>query len=109
MSAERALTATLNFSEIFDVGDHFFHLHAKDLSKDYTPESQIVIDIPSATALFGKENKAATLARVHGLVGQLTADWNERFVAEGRQVRAFCDSLCFARPPPLPPKKRLDN
>jgi hypothetical protein len=79
------------------------------LSKDYTPESQIVIDIPSATALFGKENKAATLARVHGLVGQLTADWNERFVVEGRQVRALIHGLCFARPPPPPRKKRLKN
>ena len=75
-----ALLFFLNFfSDIYPVGDYFFYLRAIDHSKDYTPTSQIVIDVPTAAGFFGTHAKKSTLEFVHSLVEKLVSEWNRIF------------------------------
>jgi len=74
------------YSEIYPVSDHFFVLHTVDSSKTYSPESQIVIDIPTAVAFFGQRGRDDTLSKVHGMAVSLVSEWNKHFYADPNKV-----------------------
>ena len=54
-------------------------MRAKDDSKTYSPESQIVFDIPTASAFFDERSKSATLDKVHHMAVALVSEWNKHF------------------------------
>jgi hypothetical protein len=63
------------------VGQHYFLMRAKDDSKTYSPESQVVFDIPTAVAFFGEKARAATLEKVHQMALALVSEWNRHFAS----------------------------
>lgn len=84
--------AILVYSELYPVGEYFFHLHVKDSSKTYVPESQSLFDIPTAVAFFG-DDPVGTTKLVSGLVQRLLAEWNAEF-ADGEKVsKDRCNSF----------------
>jgi hypothetical protein len=73
------------------VGKHFFHILVNDMSKEYNPHYQTLMDIPTAVAFFGlrpEETKAKVSARVRALVDA----WNEKFLPNPLQVRGGAES-----------------
>lgn len=64
-----------DFSDLYPIKDHFLCLTARDRSKTWQPVSTIIMDIPTAYALFGS-NPERTLHRVQGIVKKMVDDWN---------------------------------
>lgn len=64
--------------KIYDIGSHFFAVRVKDGSKSYTPESKIVMDLPTAWAFFGL-NPTETQSVVQEKVRLLCKSWNEQY------------------------------
>ena len=69
------------------MSDHFFYLHARDESKTYAPESQIVIDVPTAIAFFGSDGKDSTLELIHGRVKSLVEEWNAQYAGDNAVIK----------------------
>lgn len=61
--------------------DYFFYARAKDSSKEYSPESQIIIDVPTAVAFFGNADNR-TLETIHERVQSLVSEWNSLFCTD---------------------------
>ena len=68
------------------MGEHYFFMRSRDDSKTYSPESQVVFDIPTAVAFFGQDARAATLERVHQMAQTLVTEWNKHFAATNPKV-----------------------
>jgi hypothetical protein len=64
------------------VKNFFFHILINDISKQYAPQYQTVVDIPTALEFFGR-NPAETRARICAKVHRLVDAWNAKFVLGG--------------------------
>ena len=65
-------------SSIYPIGEYFFLLKISDFSKDYHPESKIIMDIPAALNFFLKD-PPFTRNLIKTKVEQLTSAWNKKF------------------------------
>lgn len=74
------------FSSLYPIGSCFFLIHLQDGTKAYRPESQIVMDVPTAWAFFGARPDD-TLQKVGEVTRNLVRRWNED----------YCDkvNICF--------------
>ena len=79
---------TIIFSSIYPVGDYFFLLKIADYSKDYHPESKIIMDIPAALNFFLKDPQF-TRNLIKTKVDQLASAWNKKFYQTDATVY-FC-------------------
>ena len=73
------------YSTIFPVSDYFFLLKISDWSKEYKPESKILMDIPSALNFFHKDPKF-TLSMITSKVEKLANGWNSVFYKTDKEV-----------------------
>lgn len=76
-------------STLFPVGEHFMLIRVSDWSKDYHPESKIIIDIPSGLNFFLK-NADFTRDVVAAKVKDLVQRWNDRFYKKDAEVIYIC-------------------
>jgi hypothetical protein len=67
------------------VSDYFFLLKISDWSKEYKPESKILMDIPSALNFFHKDPKF-TLSMITSKVEKLANGWNSVFYKTDKEV-----------------------
>jgi hypothetical protein len=66
------------YSAIFPLAGYFFLIKISDWSKDYKPESKIVLDIPTALNFFSK-SPDFTKKMVGDKVRTLIKKWNDKF------------------------------
>jgi len=66
------------FSSLYPIGSCFFLIHLQDGTKAYRPESQIVMDVPTAWAFFGARPDD-TLQKVGEVTRNLVRRWNEDY------------------------------
>ena len=68
----------LFFSNLLGIQKHFCLIKVNDGSKDYTPESKTIIDLPTLSAFFGK------LDATKGIVGEYVRGicdrWNKKYL-----------------------------
>ena len=66
------------FSNLLGIQKHFCLIKVNDGSKDYSPESKTIIDIPTLAAFFGK------LDTTKGIVGEyvrgICENWNKKYL-----------------------------
>ena len=74
----------LNFSQILGVQKHFCLIKVKDGSKSYSPESKVIVDIPTALAFFGDLTSTKTI--VGEYIHKICNQWNSDYV-DKPQVR----------------------
>ncbi len=74
------------FSSIYPVGEYFFMLKISDWSKDYHPESKIIMDIPGALNFFLKD-PIFTRDLIKAKVEKMSAAWNKAFYQTDSTVR----------------------
>ena len=67
------------------MSDYFFLLKISDWSKEYKPESKILMDIPSALNFFHKDPKF-TLSMITSKVEKLANGWNSVFYKTDKEV-----------------------
>jgi len=67
------------FSRFVDFpSDHYFAVHLLDASKDWRPESRVLLEPHAAFMLFGKSWRS-TLTKLCEYTEELCANWNEQF------------------------------
>lgn len=66
------------YSDLLQLGSYFASIRVLDYSKTYSPESKVVLDIPTAWIFFGQD-PAKTLQAVGQMVRQLTTKWNQKY------------------------------
>lgn len=74
------------FSSLYPVGEYFFMLKISDWSKDYHPESKIIMDIPAALNFFLKD-PAFTRELIRTKIDKLASAWNKKFYQTDATVR----------------------
>ena len=72
-------------SHLFPVSEYFFMLKVSDWSKEYKPESKIVIDIPSALNFF-LINIEHTKKCIAAKTRELVKEWNNTYFAQDLDV-----------------------
>ena len=82
------------FSSIYPVGDYFFLLKIADYSKDYHPESKIIMDIPAALNFFLKDPQF-TRNLIKTKVDQLASAWNKKFYQTDATVYLSVSHLIY--------------
>ena len=85
---------TIIFSSIYPVGDYFFLLKIADYSKDYHPESKIIMDIPAALNFFLKDPQF-TRNLIKTKVDQLASAWNKKFYQTDATVYLSVSHLIY--------------
>lgn len=63
------------------MGSYFFSIRVVDHSKDYSPESKVVLDVPTAWVFFGKDGRK-TARLVGDMVRRLVKQWNDRYATD---------------------------
>jgi hypothetical protein len=69
----------VSFSSLWPCDKHFFLLSLVDTSVNYTPETKVIFDIPTAIQFFGDPTSARTI--VGEKIADLCRRWNEKFSA----------------------------
>ena len=67
-----------NHSKVYPVGQHFVFVSGVDNNKSYYPSSEVVMDVPTAFALFAK-NRSKTTTKLMSKATKLCSLWNKEF------------------------------